>query len=423
MVFLKVTVFSILIILIFVFIGSRIPQTTSGQVEVIPTGEVLTLEDFIVAGEQIYYGKGTCTLCHDIGQKGKRAPDLAGIGKKAETKREGLSAYDYLKESLVEPAAYTVEGYEEGLMPVISAPPVLLSEGEIEAVIGFLQSLDGEVTVTPMPLGEAGEEPEKEIPLEDIFAGDELFDKMGCNGCHFEGGEGPVLSHFGKDKDIEEVERILLQHKPSPVYGRMTEDYGEELKAKEFQHLVAFLKYRYVLGEKLISKYICLSCHLIEGEGKSIGPDLTHEGDKVNPDWLSNFLMNPYKIRPSEASPDSMTNLGWTEKEVEYLSTYILSLRSPVTLPDFDTSITENEIKSGERLLNQKYGCLSCHIINDTGGVIGPSLDRVGTRLNSDWLYTWLKNPQQHIPETIMPNFGMSERDARELTAYLISLQ
>ena len=162
---------------------------------------------------------------------------------------------------------------------------------------------------------------------------------------------------------------------------------------------------------------------MISGEGKTIGPDLTYEGDKVQSDWLLKFLVNPYKIRPKEAFPDSMTNLGWTEKEGEILSDYILSLKSSTPHHSYDTTTTDSEIESGERLFNQKYGCFACHAIGEKGGIIGPNLDNAGTRLNPVWMYSWLKNPQKHIPETIMPNFGMNDRDARELTAYLMTLQ
>ncbi|MCH7760627.1 c-type cytochrome [candidate division TA06 bacterium] len=422
MIFLRIAFFSIIGLLLFAFIGSRIPQTTTDQAQVIPTGEVLTLEDFVAVGEQIYYGKGTCTLCHDIGQKGKRAPDLAGIGNRAETRKEGLSTYEYLKESLVQPAAFTVEEFEEGLMPDASAPPILLSEGEIEAVIGFLQSLGGEVTVTPVPLGEV-EEKVVEVPMEEIFAGEALLNEMGCKSCHIEGGKGPILDQYGVGKDIREIENVLLQHKPAPIAGFVVEDFGVGLKAREFQSLVVYLKHGGMLGERLVNRYICLACHMIAGEGKTIGPDLTFEGDKVKPDWLLKFLLEPYKIRPREASPDSMLNLDLSEKEGEFLRGYVLSLKNKEPLPEFDPNITESEIQSGERLFNQKYGCFACHAIGEKGGIVGPSLDQVGSRLQPIWIYSWLMNPQEHIPETIMPNFGMSERNARELTAYLSSLQ
>ena len=44
------------------------------------------VEDFVKAGQDIFYGKGTCALCHEIGKKGERCPDLAGAGERAEAR-------------------------------------------------------------------------------------------------------------------------------------------------------------------------------------------------------------------------------------------------------------------------------------------------------------------------------------------------
>jgi DMSO reductase family type II enzyme heme b subunit len=81
------------------------------------------------------------------------------------------------------------------------------------------------------------------------------------------------------------------------------------------------------------------------------------------------------------------------------------------------------DISRGERLFKEKYGCYSCHRIGEKGGVIGPPLDRVGFRLNADWIFKWISNPQSIKHETIMPDFGMPERDARFIVSYLKSLK
>ncbi len=55
-------------------IESRPPQELN-----LESGNV-TPAQLVKAGEEIYKTKGTCEICHRIGQKGTRAPDLAGIG-------------------------------------------------------------------------------------------------------------------------------------------------------------------------------------------------------------------------------------------------------------------------------------------------------------------------------------------------------
>lgn len=77
----------------------------------------------------------------------------------------------------------------------------------------------------------------------------------------------------------------------------------------------------------------------------------------------------------------------------------------------------------GKRLYLNKYGCNGCHSINDDGGRVGPALDRAGFRLNPTWIYRWLKNPQSMKPDTRMPALGLSDADAKAVTAYLGTLR
>jgi len=77
----------------------------------------------------------------------------------------------------------------------------------------------------------------------------------------------------------------------------------------------------------------------------------------------------------------------------------------------------------GKRLYANKYGCNGCHSIGEEGGKVGPALDRAGFRLNGTWVYRWVKNPQAMKPETRMPALGLSDADAKAVTAYLGTLR
>jgi mono/diheme cytochrome c family protein len=78
---------------------------------------------------------------------------------------------------------------------------------------------------------------------------------------------------------------------------------------------------------------------------------------------------------------------------------------------------------TGKRLYANKYGCNACHRLGEGGGVVGPALDRAGFRLNSTWVYRWVKYPQAMKPETRMPNLGLSDSDAKAVTMYLATLR
>ncbi len=81
----------------------------------------------------------------------------------------------------------------------------------------------------------------------------------------------------------------------------------------------------------------------------------------------------------------------------------------------------------------QEYGCPTCHTIPGVpgaNGMVGPPLidwsERqyiAGLMPNMpDNLIQWIMDPQQFEPGTIMPNMGVSEQDARDISAYLYTI-
>src|SRR5882672_3967777 len=70
-------------------IESKPPQELSLE------GGNVTPAQLVKAGEEIFKTKGTCEICHKIGQKGTRAPDLAGVGARAAKVKAGLSGKQY----------------------------------------------------------------------------------------------------------------------------------------------------------------------------------------------------------------------------------------------------------------------------------------------------------------------------------------
>src|SRR5205807_1081866 len=76
-----------------------------------------------------------------------RAPDLAGIGARAGKTKPGMSAKQYIIESLLQPGAYLVEGYPN-IMPQVDKPPIALNRSEVWALTAFLESQGGNVDVT-----------------------------------------------------------------------------------------------------------------------------------------------------------------------------------------------------------------------------------------------------------------------------------
>jgi cytochrome c len=82
----------------------------------------------------------------------------------------------------------------------------------------------------------------------------------------------------------------------------------------------------------------------------------------------------------------------------------------------------------------REYGCGSCHMIPDIPGAdghTGPSLERIARRVylagvlpnTPDDMARWIREPEAVDPRTAMPNMGVSESDARNITAYLYTLK
>jgi hypothetical protein len=132
----------------YAYVGQMVPQN-----EVQPPAEILIRADLTTAemvdiGREIAEGKGLCRTCHTIGQSGAlRFPDLAGVAGRAAERVPGLSALDYFAQSLYEPDAFVVPGFNPG-MPTINRPPIGLTDQEILTVIAYLESLGGTPTVT-----------------------------------------------------------------------------------------------------------------------------------------------------------------------------------------------------------------------------------------------------------------------------------
>ncbi len=256
----KVGFFALLVMGVYTYYANSIPQIESKPPEEILLEEEKTSpEQLARIGEQIFKGKGTCEICHRIGQVGARAPDLAGVGARAAARKPGVSATTYLVESLVNPGAYVVEGFPP-IMPQVDRPPIGLNRSELWAMVAFLQSLGGTVDVKLHDIPETagvqvagGGAPVAELKLPgDPKAGQAVFmGKGACVACHKAGAigaspVGPDLSLIARIQTPEYImAKILDPAGMGTVAGYppnvMPQTLGQMLTAKEYVDLVSFL--------------------------------------------------------------------------------------------------------------------------------------------------------------------------------------
>ncbi len=103
------------------------------------------------------------------------------------------------------------------------------------------------------------------------------------------------------------------------------------------------------------------------------------------------------------------------------------------------SSEAQAEAMTGGRVANgaaaiAAYGCGSCHMIpgiHGANGKVGPDLTGIGVRVviagslpnDPRSMTRWLEHPQALRPGSAMPEMGVTERDARDIAAYLYAKQ
>ncbi len=216
---LGLVVFTVLVTAFYGYVGQMVPQKESHPPESTEVRTDLATSEMVEVGREIYEGKGTCISCHTLGStEPGRFPDLAGIGARASSRKEGLSDVAYLAESMYEPNVFIVDGFSPGMLPV-NKPPISLSYQEVLAVIAYLQSLGGKPTVTMRTrLPYAAAIPESAI-ADDVtreeVGGEALLANYGCTACHYltepERLVGPSLFDVGKRLTRGEIYESLME--------------------------------------------------------------------------------------------------------------------------------------------------------------------------------------------------------------------
>ena len=220
--FIKVIVFSAVILSVYTIFPMTLPQQRSEPPPLEEKVGALTMDKFIDIGKDIFDGKrggfGGCILCHD--PKLKRAPELINMHSTSEDrlkdpryKGKAKSGEEYLRESMEEPSAFVVAGFGIAGSNDTKSPMMeikkYLKPWEINAAIAFLQSKDGgDVTVQPPTGDEGGGEKEAgagavAAPPAPVRSPQEFFQKYGCGACHkhekggIAGALAPDLTHIG----------------------------------------------------------------------------------------------------------------------------------------------------------------------------------------------------------------------------------
>jgi cytochrome c2 len=146
-------------------------------------------------------------------------------------------------------------------------------------------------------------------------------------------------------------------------------------------------------------------------------PPLHHEGDKVQTDWLHDFLMDPTSIRPAVVM--RMPNFHMSSDEASKLVNYFAAMSNAEFPYEYNNrrrggylaqleSAHPTLLDDGMKILTDGNYCVKCHSIGDyqvRGAVktLGPNLDEVYRRMRPEYVHHWVANPQRILPYTGMP--------------------
>ncbi|HET8781083.1 MAG TPA: c-type cytochrome, partial [Pyrinomonadaceae bacterium] len=220
-----------------------------------------------------------------------------------------------------------------------------------------------------------------------------------------------------------------------------------------------------------------LQAKYIMQDQKKVGPNLKDVRVKLRKEWVPVWLEDPQGFRPGTKMPKfwrfakhegegpDMRDKDSAD-QIKAISAYLWQDSFTNTLP------TQPRGNGGHgKELFETRGCLACHSIGDgqnaIGGHFAANLQRVGEKANFDYIVRWIYNPRDRVapycpnpkhkrdltPEdyaqkglpfvfdtelhsrcpidgtelqiqnmTVMPNFRLSEADARDIATYLFSL-
>ena len=190
------------------------PAEASETVVAVELGDPQRGQEIFNSGgaKDLYKPEYACATCHTLdGSKsdhGYGGPSLLGIATRAGDRVAGLSAEEYIRQSIVDPAAYVTERYGSKMSNVAIQ---WLTDGEIDDLVAFLLTQESTEDIAPPPQGNPilGVEVDldREIAEGDALRGKNAAVKYRCLGCHLE--ENP---EFGVPfTATEDLPNILLR--------------------------------------------------------------------------------------------------------------------------------------------------------------------------------------------------------------------
>lgn len=266
---------------------------------------------------------------------------------------------------------------------------------------------------------------------------------FGCTSCH--GGVGDRVNDFNAPAHIPQNAEQMAEwkekyhwHEPHKVPQPMLPlQYTEGMciKCHTEQERIPMAD-KLNKGRQTIEEYGCYACHKIEGwqHLKKPGPSLQKISGKVSKEFIRNWIWSPKSFNPNSKMPsffnqENNSSHDFKAKnmaEVNAMAEYIY--KTSKSYKPFQ-KYTGGNASNGKELI-ETIGCVGCHMVegidekwNAVGQKKGTYLTGIGSKVDPDWLISWLKKPSHYQEDTVMPSFRLSDKEANDIAAYLLSLK
>ena len=193
------------------------------------------------------------------------------------------------------------------------------------------------------------------------------------------------------------------------------------------------------LGHELFLDHRCIKCHtdakLVDSgvpELRMDAPSLEGIGARRHYDWVARWILDPKSLRPSAQMPRLLSGLR-AKEDAEAIAAYLASLKTggEVKFSAAAYKTKQNEPAEGEgrapnseaKPLYERLHCIGCHNPPDAKEPDPAKLSqkRIAEKFPAGRLAEYLRQPEAHYAWTRMPNFHLSEKEAKELEDWLFA--
>jgi cbb3-type cytochrome oxidase cytochrome c subunit len=211
-------------------------------------------------------------------------------------------------------------------------------------------------------------------------------------------------------------------------------------------------------AEQTVELYGCYACHKISNwrftDLRKPGPDLTGIAEKTTPEWAMRWITEPHDFRSTTRMPsffyqrnmigpfvpaaEKAQNIKNQNAEIHAIVAYLFAKSThrqwqpPAGAGDAARGKAARREHRLPRLPRQQRagegredGAIRLAKRDDfpLERNYGFNLTGVGTKTHAAWIYNWIKNPKAYYAEAPMPSLRLTDQEASDITAYLLTLQ